>query len=122
MNPEQTKSLLRSFIQIFGGMIAGWFGAKGWFTVDQVLSVLNSETFISTMAALAMAGWGLFVHTQANAVAVVGAMADDPASPVKAVITTATPEGVALAKAIPSQMVVPAGTQAAVAVAKDATP
>lgn len=47
----------------------------------------------------------------------VAAMANDPASPVKAVITEATPEGVKLANAIPGP-VVPAGTEQAERLAK----
>jgi len=84
MNQEQVKSILRSFIAMFGGAIAGWAAHSGWITADQVLAILNSETFIGIATAVAAAIWGLFVHTQSNAIAVVTAMPE-----VKKVVATA---------------------------------
>ncbi len=113
MNEEQVKSLIRSLVGSFGGMIAGWFAAKGWFTIDQVLTVLNSPTLIATAASIVMAVWGLFVHSKSNAVAVVDAMPE-----VKGVVTNATPDGRALAASIPSPLVAAAGSADATAIAK----
>lgn len=117
MNQEQVKSAIRSLITTFGGVIAGWFAAKGWFTIDQVTSVLNSPTTISILASVAAGIWGLVTHTQANAVAVVDTIAKQPNSPVKAVVTEATPEGRDLAAALPGSTTVVAGSQAAATVA-----
>lgn len=65
--------------------------------------------------------WGLFAHTQANAVAVVTQIAAQPESPVKAVITEATPEGRDLANSIkavaPTAPIAAATTPAANALA-----
>jgi hypothetical protein len=116
-NKEQIKSAIRWFGATFGGAIAGFFVAKGWLTSDQVMSVLTSEVFISLVGSAAFGVWGLFRHTETNAVAVVGEIAARPDSPVKAVITEATVEGRELAKAIPVATVVPAGTNAAAAAA-----
>ena len=118
MNPEQAKSSARWFVATFGGAVAGWFAAKGWFTIDQVTSVLSSETTISLMASAAVFVWGLFVHTQKNAVAVVDTIAKQPDSPVKAVVMEPTPEGRDIATSIPGDTTVVAGTQAAAAAVK----
>lgn len=120
MNPEQLKSAIRWVISAFGAGIAGWFAAKGWFTVDQVTSVLNSETTISIILAIASGAWGLFTHTQRNAVAVVDTIAKQPDSPVKAVVTESTPAGRELAEAMPGNTTVVAGSSAATDLAKAA--
>lgn len=108
MNAEQVKSTIRWFVATFGGMIAGWFAAKGWFTVDQVLTVLNNPTLIATAASLVMGAWGIFVHSKTNAVAVVDAMPE-----VAGVVTKPTVAGRDLAQAVPSSTVTPAGSPAA---------
>jgi hypothetical protein len=118
VNPEQAKSSARWFVATFGGAAAGWFAAKGWFTIDQVTSVLNSETTISILASAAVFVWGLFTHTQKNAVAVVDTIAKQPDSPVKAVVMEPTPAGRDIAEAIPGDTTVVAGTQAAAAAVK----
>ena len=120
MNTEQLKSAVRWFLQTFGGALAGWFAAKGWFTIDQVTSVLNSPTTISVIVAIASGIWGLFVHTQTNAVTVVDTIAKQPDSPVKAVVTEPTAEGRALADSIPGNTTVVAGSVAATTLAKAA--
>lgn len=117
MNTEQVKSAIRSLITTFGGVIAGWFAAKGWFTIDQVTSVLNSPTTLSILASVAAGIWGLVTHTQTNAVAVVDAIAKQPGSPVKAVVTENTAAGNDLANAMPGNTTVVAGSQAAATVA-----
>lgn len=117
MNQEQIKSAIRSLITTFGGGIAGWFAAKGWFTIDQVTSVLNSPTTISILASIAAGAWGLISHTQTNAIAVVDSIAQQPNSPVKAVINKDTPEGRNIAAALPGNTTVVEGSQAAAAVA-----
>lgn len=110
MNSEQVKSLLRGIIATFGGIIAGFFAAKGWFSVDQVTSVLNSPMFLGLATSGVMYIWGLLAHTDKNAVAVVTAMADNPASPVQGVIVAPSPAGRDLAAAIPGAAIAPAGT------------
>ena len=113
MNEEQVKSLVRWALTTLGGLVAGYFAAKGWFSVDQINSVLNSEVVIGLITSAAMAIWGYFVHTTSNAVAVANAI---PA--VAGVITAPTADGRALAASVPSVTVAPAGTTAAAAVAK----
>ena len=108
MNEEQVKSFVRSLVSTFGGMVAGYFAAKGWFTVDQVLSVLNSGTFVGLVTSIVVALWGLWVHTQSNSIAVV-----DKIPAVAGVVTKPTVEGKALADSIPSRTVATAGTVAA---------
>jgi hypothetical protein len=120
MNTEQVKSAVRWLIATFGGVVAGWFAAKGWFTIDQVTSVLNSPTTVSIIASVIAGVWGLFVHTQQNAVAVVDTIAKQPDSPVKAVVTEPTVAGRALADSIPGNTTVVAGSIAASTLAKAA--
>lgn len=117
-NIEQVKSLLRWLITTFGGGIAGFFVAKGWFTIDQVTSVLNSPVLISTVASIIVGIWGLVTHTQTNAVKVVDDIAKNPDSPVKAIITEPTVEGHALASSIASDTTVIASTPKAQEIAK----
>jgi hypothetical protein len=117
MNVEQAKSGVRWIVATFGGVAAGWFAAKGWFTFDQVTSVLTSETTVSLLASVAVGIWGLFVHSQTNAIAVVDTLAKQPDTGVKAVITDATPAGRDIAAAMPGNTTVVAGTDAAVAAA-----
>jgi hypothetical protein len=115
MNIEQAKSSIRWFVATFGGVAAGWFAAKGWFTVDQVTSVLTSETTVSLLASIAVGIWGLFVHSKTNAVAVVDAIAKEPDSPVKAVIAESNVAGRDLANSLPGDTTVVAGTPSAMA-------
>lgn len=105
MNSEQVKDGIRWVVSTFGGFIAGWFASKGILTTDQILSILNSPTLISLLAAGIMAVWGIVTRSDKNIVASANAV---PA--VQAVITTSTPEGKALAEAVPAATVVPAGT------------
>ncbi len=120
MNPEQAKSAVRSLVATFGGLVAGWFAAKGWFTIDQVTSVLNSPTTISLLASVAVFVWGMFTHTEKNAVAVVDTIAKQPDSAVKGVLTEPTPAGRELAEAMPGSTTVVAGTPAAANISKAA--
>jgi hypothetical protein len=95
MNPEQVKSALRTVIVLLGGFAVG----HGWITTEQV-TLLSSDGFLmglGTLATLAAGVWGLFVHKQANAVAVVAAMPE-----VAEVKAAATPEGRALVKEVGS--------------------
>ena len=111
-NNEQVKSIIRWFVSTFGGAIAGWFAAKGWFTVDQVLSVLNSPTLLGIAASIGAAIWSMFSHTAVATVAAANALPS-----VQGVITAPTIEGKAIAEAIPDRAVAVAGSQDAVAVA-----
>ena len=118
MNLEQAKSSARWLVSTFGGMVAGWFAAKGWFTIDQVTSILSSETTISVLASIGVGVWGYFVHTKNNAVAVVDLIAKEPGTPVKAVILDASPAGKELAASLPGDTTVVAGTTQAAAAAR----
>lgn len=118
MNQEQVKSALRSIITMFDDLIAGWFAAKGWFTIDQVNSIINSPTTLSVATSIVMLVWGLFTHTQANAVAVVDTIAKQPDSPVKAVVTESTMAGQELADSLPGKTTVVAGSSEAATIAR----
>jgi hypothetical protein len=118
MNPEQAKSAVRWLITTFGGVVAGWFAAKGWFTIDQVTSVLNSPTTLSILASVAAGIWGLATHTQANAIAVVDTLAQNKDTPVKAVIMEPTVAGKDIANSLPGNTTVVAGTTLAADIAK----
>lgn len=116
-NKEQLKSLLRALGATFSGLIAGYFAGKGWADAGTVTGILTSETFASLAASAIFGIWGMFVHTEKNATAVVVEIAKDPASPVKTVITTDTPAGHELAESIPGPQIAAAGTREAVAMA-----
>lgn len=108
MNQEQVKSIVRHIIATFGGVLAGWGAAKGWFTADQILSVLNSETFIGLVVSGVMAFWSFVGKSNKNITAAAAALPE-----VKAVVTEPTVAGKILAEAIPAPNVVAAGTAAA---------
>ena len=120
MNQEQVKSAVRWFVATFGGVIAGWFAAKGWFTVDQVTTVLNSPATLAFIASVVPLVWGMFVHTESNAVAVVDTLAKKEGSPVKAVVMEPTPAGRELAGSLPGKTTVVAGSSEAVVMSRAA--
>lgn len=68
MNREQTKSLIRTLVATFGGMISGYFAAKGWIDAGTVMGILNSETFISLAASIVVGAWGILEKTRAGLV------------------------------------------------------
>jgi uncharacterized membrane protein (DUF441 family) len=88
-----------------GGVIAGWFAAKGWLSADQVMSFLNSGTFIGLATSVVTLILGWLARTKPNLIKVVNSLPE-----VAAVITTKDQKGVALANSIPSNTVVAAGT------------
>lgn len=119
VNPEVIKSAIRWTITTFGALAAGWFAHSGYITADQVMGILNSPVFASIAFSVISGVMGLFVHTQANAVAVVKEIAKDPASPVAGIVTTNNTEGRELANKINDPAVIaPAGTVAASMIAK----
>lgn len=113
MNQEQLTDLVRHLITTFGGAIAGWGAAKGWLSADQILAILNSQTFIGLVGAGIGAVWGLISRTKKNQVNAVAAMPE-----VKAVVTERTTAGGALAN-VAADNVVPAGTSQAAEAAKN---
>ena len=108
MNAEQAKSLIRWVIATFGPFIIAQ-GYASQSTLELVSGVLVS---------LVPLAWGMFTHTQANAVAVVDMIAKQPESGVKAIVTEPTEAGRELAASMPGSTTVVAGSQAAAAVAK----
>jgi hypothetical protein len=108
VNPEQAKSLARWFSSVVGPFLIshGYVSAGGL------------EIGIGVFVSLAPLVWAMFVHTQTNAVAVVDAIAKQPDSPVKAVVTEPTTAGRELAASMPGNTTVVAGSQSAETVAK----
>ena len=108
MNTEQLKSAVRWVIATFGPfLIAHGYASSG--TLELVGGILVS---------LAPLIWGMFVHTEANAVTVVDTIAKEPGTPVKAVILDSSPAGKELAAALPGDTTVVAGTTQAAAAAR----
>lgn len=106
MNEEQVKGAIRWAIATFGPIIAS-HGYASSSTIEVIGGILISAVpFI----------WTMMTHTQANAVAVVATIAEDPKSAVKGVIVTNTPDGNQMSSA--STVVIPEGTNAAVTLAK----
>lgn len=100
MNQEQVKSAVRWIIATFGPII----------TTHGYASASTLEMIGGIVISLAPLIWGMFTHTQTNAVAVVDTIAKQPDSPVKAVITEPTAAGRELADAMPGSTTVVAGT------------
>lgn len=112
MNNEQVKSVIENLVSTFGGMVAGFFAAKGWLTADQIIAILNSGTFVGLATSVVVFVYGWINRSKTNLVAAVNAMPE-----VAGVVTTPTSAGVALSNAIPSPTVAPAGTVQAATIA-----
>lgn len=118
---EQIKSGVRWLVTAFGAGFAGWLAHGGYVTANQVTDALNSQAFMGLAVAVVSGIFGLWNHTQSNAVAVVAKMASDPASPVVGVVTTNDAAGRAIADAHGAVVSV-ANTPAAAAIAQDNVP
>lgn len=94
--------------------LAGVAVAKGWINQDLVIPIVGALMAIGGWA------WGVQSNSTPALVAKVDAIAKEPDSPVQAIITTATPEGVALAKSIDGNTTVSAGSIGAASMAKAA--
>lgn len=116
-NPEQVKSAIRWAINTFGVVFATWFAAKGWFSVDQITSVLNSETVIGIAVSGIMFIINMIAHKQSSTIAAAAEIAKDSTTPLKGLITTNDNAGRALAESIPGATVATAGTVQAAAIA-----
>lgn len=77
MNSEQVKSALRTLVATFGGSIAGFFVAKGWFTTDQVMSILTSEAFLGVATSAVVGAWGIWAKTRNNLLVTAATVTDD---------------------------------------------
>lgn len=99
------------FIQRLLMFLAGVAVANKWIPEDLVIPTIG---FL-----MAIIGWlwGVSDNTQTAIVGKVDTMAKDPTSAVQGVVTTATPEGHALADSLPGSTVAAAGTPAATAIA-----
>jgi hypothetical protein len=108
MNTEQVKSAVRWIITVVGPLLIshGYASAGGL------------EIAGGVIVSLAPLIWSMFVHTQANAVAVVDDIAKQPDSPVKAVVVEPTEEGRALAASLPGNTTVVGVISSATARAK----
>ncbi len=95
-NLEQIKSIARDLLQIMGTLLVAF----------KLFAVTEENWSVITGAVLMLIPiiWGLFNHTQANAVAIAAAIPE-----VKRVVVEGTPAGEALAKSAgstPSALVV----------------
>lgn len=80
---EQLKGFARWVLTGTGGLVAGWFAAKGWFTVDQVKSVLNSEAAVGIVLAIISLIWNQVSKTKFGTI-----VAAAQANPEAKIITT----------------------------------
>jgi len=103
MNNEQMLGLLRDFLKLLGGALV----------TNGIVSTTDWTTWSGLIIMLAPIGWSLYEKTKARMVAKVNAMPE-----VAGVITANTSDGHALAAEVPSNTVVPAGTNAAAGIAK----
>lgn len=102
-NAEQIKGILRAIIPA----ILAYAAAAGW------ISEGNIPTYTAVAVTILTAIWSMMTHTETNAVSVVGAIAQQPFSAVKAVILEPSAAGVEMSKATPETVVTAGTTQAA---------
>lgn len=76
-NKEQVKSGLRTLIATFGGVLAGYFMARGWASSETVMSVLTSEAFLSLSASAIVFIWGIVSKTRNNLLITAGQQTND---------------------------------------------
>jgi hypothetical protein len=100
MNAEQSKAFVRWLIATFGPFII----AHGY------ASSSNLEMWGGVVASAIPLIWGMFTHTDTNAVAVVDTLAKNPESPVQAIIVNNTPAGHDLAMKMPGNTTVVDGS------------
>lgn len=62
MTQDQTKAAVRYVVAIVGGTLAGWGAKTGWVTQEQLLGMLNSETFIGLAGGLGALVWGIWAR------------------------------------------------------------
>lgn len=67
-NAEQAKGAVRWVVGTFGAFIAGWIAATNFVTVDQVMSIFNSELFLALAANLIMWVWSFVSRSDKNLV------------------------------------------------------
>jgi hypothetical protein len=102
MNQEQAKSFARWIVATFGPFLI----AHGY---TQSTLEMWAGIFVSAAPLI----WSMFVHTESNAVAVVDQLAKEASSPVLAVVVAPNQAGQDLAKSMPGNTTVVAGTQQA---------
>lgn len=73
---EQLKGFARWVLTLVGGLVAGWFASKGWFTVDQVTSIFTSETAIGIVVAGLSLLWNMVAKTKIGIVSAAQALPD----------------------------------------------
>lgn len=100
MNAEQSKALVRWLIATFGPILIAHGYANGT-QLEMWGGVLTSAIPLI---------WGMFTHTDTNAVAVVDTLAKNPDSPVQAIIVNNTPAGHDLAMKMPGNTTVVDGS------------
>lgn len=103
---EQMLGTLRDICKLIGAALV----TKG------AVTAVDWTTYTGIILALAPLAWSFYERTKARMIAKVDALPE-----VAGVIPKNTPEGIALAKEVPSITVAPAGTIAAVAIAKGVT-
>ena|SRR3990170_8071528 len=112
---EQILGQLRQILPILGTLAVSFGLMKPEVAGDTVAAILNLTGAAMVVGSMV---WSLVDKTRASLVRKVDAIAKEPDSPVKVVITTNTPEGVALAKSMPGNTTMPAGTLDATSAAR----
>lgn len=108
-NNDQVLALVRAVLSIVGTFL----------TTKGLVSAADWTTYAGAVMMVAPVVWSMFAHTDSAKVASVVALAQDPQSAVKGIITENSPAGRDLAASTPGPIVV-AGTQSAVEIAKAA--
>lgn len=109
---SQAVSAIDRVATVFATWVLTYLTSKG------IISTSDAAAFLPILIAIPVAVWGLYKNRQSALIAQMGKIAADPESPVKAIITTNTPEGRALADAVPDNSIVAAGTIEATKIAR----
>ena len=107
MSPQTSGQGDRIFL-VFITWALDQLAHRGFITGADVGILAPAIALMLPMIPAAVIGW--WKNRPQNIAADMAQVAADPGSPVKGVITTSTPEGVALAKSIPGPLVAAAGS------------
>ena len=110
MTPQTSGVADRTFLVLITWLLTQ-AASKGWLSGSDVAVLAPALALLPAY----LIGW--WKNRPQNIAADMAQVAKDPGSPVKGVITTNTPEGVALAKSIPGPLVAAAGSSDAKSIA-----
>lgn len=105
-NTQMLKGLLKNALVAGSASVSTWIVTNGYLSADQVASLVSTIDWTAVASFLVMVGgfvWNALDNRKKNIIAAANALTE-----VAGVVTTATPAGREMARAVPSDTVVAA--------------